>query len=722
MKKGKYILTLLAAALFAACTDYDVAPDYTVGEDNNAIVLGAGVAEGGNGVMSRAVDGNHAGNASGGAHKTLAEGTKMTLRVDGTWLGKTSYTLPHGSVTDTKATQTTTAKVGTETATDSKHNNVVFSNSEQLYWDDYGTADPANMSPNTGNGRDKGLTIYGVALDTINIAAPVPSDWKVLPWTLAAKQSTGWGAWDLITSNNIRPTTDGGDGTYTFADAKNSTGSNLLEFTHAMSKITVELTAREGFEGWSTATPNAGTFTGAPTVTLKSFKYKGNVSVEAKTSTPDDAVSDITMHLAEGGASSHIATFDAIVFPGNEFNNDTEILTFTADGNTFKATAEKLNDAIENAITNKATTGYPAESGDKKLKQGWNYKIRITVDKTKIKVEATVVDWSEVTADPAHPKISVTESYGIELGDGTGKEPAFTKDFDFFVSEKIASGYDNKAWIKYGTDPEDDTKHTYTMHDQLYWPNHQIHYFFRGVWPRVGTDDQTEINQNYTKKANVDDKDIDVQNVPYTENSFPSDLMIGYPRVAADKTCPHGNKVAEKGICATEGSEIMNFRYAMSQVKVILETTTTGDKVKIDNTTKVEIVNGYTGGSIKLEDGSAVGSTKNKYEMHQESTSAETTTEPAKATYHDAILPQNLTLDSKDLLFRVTIDNGDGTTDVYECPIKDIYVPTGSTTKISAWASGTSYTYTLKLKKTAITAVATITPWTEVEAEENIWF
>ena len=143
-----YIATILA--ILSACSDDVTTPAYTVGEADNAIVLSAGIGEGGSNVLTRAAGGYDDIDATNhGKHLAFTTGTLAALRIDGTWTG-------HG---DGSVSQTTTATIGDETATGSKHNSLTMS--PQLYWDDYGTADPANKE----TGRTTGLTIYGAAVE-----------------------------------------------------------------------------------------------------------------------------------------------------------------------------------------------------------------------------------------------------------------------------------------------------------------------------------------------------------------------------------------------------------------------------------------------------------------------------------------------------------------------------------------------------------------------------
>lgn len=695
-------------SLLTACSDDDIDRVYTVGEADNAIVLRAGVNEGGAGVETRSRDDNHAN------HKAFTSGTKIALRIDGTWTDHSPETI----------SQQTIATLG---AASELHNSLSGYNPVR-YWDDYGTADPANAG--TGNGREKGLTIYGIGVDgyaaTYGSSESSPTNWKEVAWNVGvptdglidqSNTTNYWLAKDLLTSNNIR---SGADGTYKFddyifdktaaADAKKS--SNILEFTHAMTKITVQLTAGEGFPGYEDGAANA-KFQTAPTVTLEGFNYTGSVNVETKTSTPTtSATANIKMHL-NGAGNVHTATFDALVFPGNVFENNIQILTFTADGNTLHVNAEKLNAAIDAAIVN-TSINYPATSGNHTLLQAWNYLLKITVKKTDLDITATILNWNTVVAEEESPKINVDKVYGHPAQDG---HKAFEKSFDLYRSTNITGSYlgtGDHAVVSFA-----DSK--YSMTPQLYWPNHSTHYFFRGVWPLVGSPDGPA-------PSNVHDNNIDVNNVKYEEGKYPSDLMIGRPLLTddetPDETCKVHTSPVTQGICATEGKVHINFRYVMSQVNVRLQTTTDEDKVNLDGNTVVEIIDCYNNASIKLEDGTVDVSGKDRAALYSMNHSASGTN---LETYHDAIIPQKLSetvgTETKQMKFRITVTNTDGTTDVYECIIQNIQVEEDGVKKgITEWEAGKCYVYTLTLKKTALNVTATLKDWVEVTANDEVWF
>lgn len=702
MKRIPHILICVLTVLVTACSE-EVTPTYTVGEANNAITLRAGISTQNH--LTRAVEDNHT------QHTNFTPwSAKAVLRMDGKWAGDNPYRL-----------RTTATMHDVISTADKKHN--VVSMDPVLYWDDFHTADPANTA-----GRNYGLDIYGVGVDGYRnaegIIGTLPDntdangnnlaqsfDWNKLHWTLPLDQSAeSFTNCDLLTSNNV---TEGKDGTLKFDDVTGKSGktpSNLLEFTHAMTCITVELTAGKGFP--VSGNPATAKFHSNPSVTLLGFPYVGIVDVVNKTTTPTKADFNTTTEdpyatgniesFIRSGGTSHTVKLQALVFPGGSFNDDaTNVLRIMADGNEYLVTAKKMNEAMTTA-------------GHATFQQGTNYVFKVTVNKTSVDVTATIKEWDNIEAANEAPIINFDKCYGQNGA-------AFTDPFTLYRStnkmEGLYTGGSDHADITY-----DKKLKRYVMTPQLYWPDHKTHYFFRAIWPAA-----TQIDGG---------KRILVHNEAYTAGQYPSDLRIGMPRKAdgtPDEICKKtGDGHGVEGICATDapdgsahgtdgtdGKIHLNFQYAMSQVVVQLKTNpdaSSTNKVTFDEKTKVEILNGYTEGALMLGDGSSDFSNyadKNQdYTMHNETAGNYT-------NYRDAIVPQSLTSPAGDLKFRITV--GD---DAYETVlgIKDIPVTIGGVQqKINAWEPGKKYVYTLTITKTGVTVTATIADWDTVTADTPIW-
>ena len=730
MMKGHYRIIAATMALFSACTsEDDIKPIYTVGEADNVITLRAGVSTGESDVQTRATDSGHTN------HLALTQGTKAALRIDGTWTDHTPETV----------SQLTTATIGSETSSGSKHNSV--SMSPVRYWDDYGTADPTNIS-----GRNTGLTIYGVAVDgykkdgdfalpseTNNNLSSI-SDWKALSWTLDANQTSGWANYDLLTSNNIQAV-EGYDGTLKFDDVKSGNASDLLVFTHAMSKVTVKLKAGAGFsQNKFTATPSVilTSNTGDATTNTEWAYTKGNVDVTTKAVSSQSELKVITMHHTNTTDGQYSAIYDALVMPGSCFGttDDAIIARINADGNVYYVTAKQIRAKM---LELNNTTDYNTKSGK-------NYIINVIVNKTEIEVSATVTNWVDVESAEVSPVINVDASWGSS---DTGSSDSFDS-FSFYRSTSFADGYSNgltgntkdyfiseaiakkpnaseeTQWKFYNSTANDATE----VH--LYWPDHNTHYQFRGVWPNTSVESNDTQTAPHVSKVSESDatQKIDIKNAAYSSSqSYPSNLMIGRPEVKGNcnntETGHTPTDLFSGGICATEGKVNLNFRYVMSQVEVVLSTSGVGssDRVNIDANTVVEIVNVAKEGYVRLGDREVVPSddATNSYTLDKVSG------EGNDLKRHSAIVPQDLAFTtpgaSTNTRFKITVTNSDSSKDVYYADIKPIKKDdgTGFVAPNGKWESGVHYIYNLKLTKSEIKVSATITDWKTVNAAEDVW-
>ena len=719
--KYKHYLYIVALAFLIACSSEERITTDSNEDPSGPIELSAGIVEGSTKATTRSgAEDNHAN------HQALTSDTKLALRVSGTWTG-------HGE-SPYAVVKTTTATVGAETSSGSKHNSLTYS--PLLYWDDYGSADPANAT----TGRTEGLTIYGAAINGKTIA-PSVSDWTALSWTLPANQTASESTpadKDLLISNNIKAGT--GDGTYKF-DSRAS--GKLLEFTHALSKITVNLNANNGFtDGVFASDPEVKLTSNNASTSYAEWAYTTgtiNITTGAVSSQSNPAV--ITMWQAVSAPDGYDITKEALVMPGSQFSADDAIIArINADGNIYYVTAEKIRTAI--SASHASEGAYSTEAGK-------NYIINVTVNKTDIVVTATVANWTNISADEVAPVINVSGDLG-----GSAVISA-DKTFSFYRSSfpNINLGYSYDESLKENNYYKEESvlgythsTTTWTMSPVLYWPNHNTHYQFRAVWPRTvttttGDEDKPRVVREVPVGQTSEYQLIKVHNEAYTPDHFPSDLMIARPDVPNGYQNCGNNEVGHQkvnlytnGICAREGTINLKFKYMMAQVEVILTTTDTDyDKVKLDGAI-VELVNVHKTGSVKLGSmevvttgtsplSDPVRDTFGDYTLDYNSTSTH---------YHSAIVPQPLTFSTPladgNLKFRIKIMNaaGNAVDDIYYADIKPISVKvTGSSdaaAPVTNWESGKHYVYTLHLSKTEIKVTASLANWTEVTASQTVWF
>ena len=770
MEKGmtKNIKWLAAASIMALASCSDNAGDatYTVGNEDNAIALTLGMD---NSLTANNTRSGVAGTRAEGtttSYVALKENTAIRMRVEGTWTGHTPEAIVKTS--DAKAQAAATGTVY----------NAVGGYSPMIYWDDYGTADPANTA-----GKTKGLSIYAVAVDGTATAPDVKYTAATTTGDVSAKDE--WGddtsssnlfSWstedsgddgilqkDLLVSNNLSG--EGNPGRLTFDEHKainrNLAGADAaqsrLVFKHVLSKITFKLKAADGFKDYQFANvPKVELTRSHANETETNYCYvAGTVNVRKGEATPTTATATkVTLKKTDTTTDNggyQVVTEEAVVYPGTPIlSAETDIVArVTADGNVYYVTAAQIKKAIDDKLSSVTTDKYLARAG-------YNYVFNVTVKKTAVNVTATVEDWQYLEAEEVAPVINVSANVGAQ-GSGT----TALGDFSFYrmadEEHETTDAYNkyNTSFVSgnyyteevYGKVTGDGTPKTCTFYKAddaanaitLYWPDHQTHYHFRGICPRTA-DSETgkplvvSYNQNDGTTSSPNAQGILVKSCQYNASTFPCNLMIGAPEITANTMCgnqEHTNgqgevDMSQHGVCARTGNVNLNFRYMMSQVAVTLSTTPEGsaDRVDISGNTVVELEGAETEGYVDLHT-RTIGSFKSGSTKGY--TLTNTTTDDATClSRHDCIIPQSL----NGLKFKITVKDSEGNIlGIYRTSIADIQVyktdsdgkPSVTAEKITAWEAGKKYAYYLKLSKTKVVVTATLTDWETKKANTDIW-
>ena len=203
--------------------------------------------------------------------------------------------------------------------------------------------------------------------------------------------------------------------TTAITDAPGHFDKGHLVFKHSLSRMTITLVEGDGYNKDASTDFQFTLAKGASAIsniTLKSMYTGGTLNLVTGTWS-GQSTADI-VKLAQTGtgnyASDHAKypkakyyTMTAQMLPDYVFNdgNNTNVMEFTIDNNTYFITQDMLFDALAADNANKITDyGYDTENNNKfTMQQGKNYNFVIKVDKTKIdQVTATLAPWVDVTA------------------------------------------------------------------------------------------------------------------------------------------------------------------------------------------------------------------------------------------------------------------------------------------------------------------------------------
>lgn len=630
--------------------------------------------------------------------------TKIAMRIKSTDGASTKYT----RVTATAAAQESSKDYSNVTLTDAR------------YWDD-------------AYGRAAKLSVYAIAVPGANTTgfenklATGTGTWftespenETVAWSVETTEQTleTMSAEDLTYSNNIQ--SGGSNGVYKY-DFDNETYSTTLSggcmkfsqkagasedapgkfdrghlvFNHALTRITVNLKKGEGFGTGD----GIFKFADGSNVKILSVPVSGTLDL-TDGSWPSTEVTkgDIAkMYLQSTTATGYALMAQLLPDYVISKTATTNVLTFTIDNNQYYVTQAQMYEALESA------SGMSKKYDDKVvMEQGLNYIFNITVNKTAINnVTATVVPFSDVTADditPTNARITLslhevtggTESAKIDLYRALDESGEIKDDY---VGTNWEGDYKEKADATYDSE-------TKIWSTKWYFESNKAYYHFRLVnegTTIVGADKNDVDDYFAVSSGAVATTDYHWGAPMKSETGDPVyDASKGFSDYISSAIGPTSQQIAITDI------------HMMSNIKVILATTTGNDKVDLENS-KVYITRFAKDGTILMGTGKIIPSTTITDEV-------EITANGTEFTY--AVVPQSLTRGTAAADYvGITIVTGDGNK-YYIDNISTANVKGDTTDKITSWLPGHKYTYTFTLKKTGITNVTcTVVGWKDVEAD-----
>lgn len=699
--------------------------------------------------------------ASDASRAGFGDSTRIVMRIGSTDGNETKYT---------RTTATASKQVTTGTA---DYSTVTFAQgTEMRYWDD-------------AHGRKSQLSVYAVAIPDKNSGTLLPetklsigtlgenSKWasestpdNTIAWTVSADQSTAGTVsnQDLCYSNNIQTGGKNGVYRYSFTDpigyptfpgvanidnledgmmkfAENGTSGKFdrghMIFRHALSRITVKLTAGDGYDP-STAFV-------VDHVQINKIRLTDGTNTKLNLVdgtwsgyTPDQTITKMETASPQASATHH-REFVAQTIPGDLIpeNGDTKRVEIVVDGNIYYLTDKMLYNAL------KSSTGVKVESNNVVLEQGKNYEINVTVSKKKIdNITATLVPWATVSGDEQN----VNNAYiTLSLQTFTGDE---CRNFDFY---RLNDPYDSpvtsnpttmhyKWYSKYegpatltaikadgseatGSDPIDHYKTNW------YYDNNKAFYHFRTV--NKDTKITTDANGDYFTITSSNNE----ANDPHWGAPMCADIKYAVTGYAAT-TPPTGGFASSihGAIGATESKIKITELHMLSKINVILKTTDTDNKVTLhDGTTPaiVKLVRYFKDGKVELGRGlvTVTSDSRGSAEFKTPDTFFE---EENKKThpYLFMAVPQLLSGsgsagDADFVGIEITTPDGN----VYKINRLSEIKPSSvgseagqgqtASDNITRWLPNHHYTYTFNLTKTGVTATATVAKWNEVTADKE---
>lgn len=583
----------------------------------------------------------------------------------------------------------------------------------KLYWDDFSIG---------GKGDDTDIrtddhylqSYYGYCYNGGSVTTALNEAAGTIGWTVSTDQTSGFKTSDLLWSPAQKPVR------YDHATANKTEnhGQVVIPFLHAMSKVTIKVTAGEGFRSdYDFKTGSDDT-----QVELKDIRLK--CTAEAPTATltypgksETGAKGNVKMKPGDGTGTR---SYSAIVVPsiltvGNTFATITNM-----DGDTYnipitdQMVAEKTDktgwgnqlDNAEEDVDNGTAQARPETRADgeipagkgHQMRSGVHYVLNVTINKTGVNVSATILDWDEVEADgigEIHFENDVNDK------DGKIQEELQESGFDVYMKPFDATDYGPRvSHLRYNK-----TSKVWKYDPVIYWQGGKAQDFRALSNVRPDAEDTTDKNESLTM-----------------ENG--RDALWG-------TTAKASGYEEGQAVNPRTGDVPLKFYHAMSMITFNLVDALkgSGDLAEIDlHGATIQLTNLANGGTLNLSDGKITPVTPVAEKTFSEDQGAV----PARMGYFAAkendvpttydveytlkeyiITPQTI---GDDALVVVTL--ADGT--VYKAQLnkctRDVTENGASTpTEITKWERGVHYTYTITLGKETITFRALIENWDDVE-------
>lgn len=575
--------------------------------------------------------------------------------------------------------------------------------SDTRFWDDT-------------HGRDANISVYAVAIannsDTTNTASSLlsaPNQWTdatdtnsglSFDYTVSTAQNvatTSFDQYDLVYSNNITKDTTDARLKFTPSSDNGHTGSfdkGSLLFNHALTKITVNLLKGNGFEGdFASAKTSVmiGSSANQPTLKGNFDVSSGEWALDENTKGEVSATVGTLLNSYDvDNATYDVIPTNAIVMPGYTLrqSNTNTALTINVSDNLYYVSEANLYAALQDVLS--------LSESSYAMAQGYHYIFNIELNKTGIKVTASLADWNSVvgeTQNPSNARISV------EFLNVVGSSPQSDVNLYRLLDEapEISDDYVGMNWNgNYGSAATVKTNGI----TNWYFDSNKSYYHFR-------TTNVTPTAVSAMTATNNDGGDyVSISNGKRNA----SDPIWGAPMKKGNTISYSSTRGFTDCLISAIGPTLNTIHltqlHMLSQLDIQLTTTTGTDAVTLEGSTVV-ITGMRPEGQVLMGSGkiNATGSVKDV-----------PMTAPSEGTvaFTWDVVPQTLSH------IGLIITTGDYNKYV----ISDLSTikETRTSSTISEWIPGTHYTYTFNLKKTAVKASVSLAGWTTKSASAPVWF
>ena len=516
-----------------------------------------------------------------------------------------------------------------------------------LYWDDFSTS----TDPLTADGRYL-QSAWGFCYNGGSPTTALSQTDGTIGWTAAGDFDSAEKLRnnDLLWSKAQKPLKYK-RGTF----EGNDHGTLVIPYTHAMSMITIEVVAGEGF-----TTGNLGSTTATLQAMYKSATFS---APDATVSSQADSQSVAMLAGTEGtNGGKPNKVFQALVIPGKQLTEDSLLAEIAnVDGNNYKI-----------PVTQKIIDAWSSYLDDGKLKSGVNYKLTVTVAKQAISVVAQITDWTTIKATGTGEI-----NFNADVTDRGDENDITNGSIDIFRAEDLASmntmtttaTYNSGKWVN---SPE------------IYWANGTQSYYFRALTEYDGSKYNSVGGSNNLARG----RDVLWGTTKAHSGTAADGIRFDYAEGAA--------------IAPRTGNVPLTFSHVMSKITVNLTTDESDAKVVLDGA-KITINGLNESGTIDVKDGTVVpGSTTT--DISDFAAKSHPITGVTTLNGY-VVMPQML---GNEIRLRVKL--ADGTT--YSLQLNQCL--DSSKQVIGEWKKGTHYEYTIKLTKEAIGFVALVKKWEDV--------